>query len=188
MSYEQLAQHAAEIERTAIVKSMERRGFTQDSQGVWQAGSDVERARVAGELTVSRFQGVSDMFTPFLNMPDPARFDPLLTHLGETLKILSSGNTEADPVYRAGVAANDDLLGMNTVGKALQDWRGSAAAAFRQNFVEPFPAVTTNQFALVATLRGAVDAEQAMWSRRCGRPPGTASTTSPTRRRWRWTR
>ncbi|GII21757.1 hypothetical protein [Planosporangium mesophilum] len=164
MTYEQLAQHAAEIERSAIEESLKQRGFMKDRSGNWRDPNlDDETVRAALAVTVSRYQGVAGMFTPFLGMPDPAKFKPMIGYLKTAMRALSSGQPGNDPVYKADVPANDDLQGMTTVGRAVQDWRGVAAVAFRQNFVEPFPAITTNQFAVVATLKGAIDAEQALW-------------------------
>jgi hypothetical protein len=164
MSYEQLAQHAADIERSAVEESLKQRGFMQDPSGNWRDGSSDEKSvQGAVDVTVSRYQGVAEMFTPFLGMPDPGKFNPMIDYLSKAMSTLASGEKGNDPVYKLDVTANTDLEGMTTVSKAVQDWRGSAATAFRQNFVEPFPAITTNQFALVATLKGAIDAEQALW-------------------------
>ena len=164
MSYEQLPQHAVEIERSAIEESLKQRGYMKDPSGNWRDGSSAEESvQVAVDVTVSRYQGVAEMFTPFIGMPDPGKFEPMIKYLNAAMGTLSAGEQGEDPVYKLEVTANLELQGMTTVGKALQDWRGSAATAFRQNFVEPFPAITRNQFALVATLKGAIDAEQALW-------------------------
>jgi len=45
----------------------------------------------------------------------------------------------------------------------LDDWTGTAALAFKQKFLDPFPAVARNQFILVAVLKAGLEAHQSMW-------------------------
>ncbi len=165
MSYEELPQHAARIQQLAIQESLKQKGWIDIGHGQLRAPTDVgeQGAKDIVAHTEQQFSGTAGMFTPFLSLPDPGQFDPMLEYLRVAMNTLSSGQGSQDPVNKTVVTANPAMEGMTTVGKNIQDWRGAAAAAFKQNFVEPFPAITANQFALVATLKGAMEAEKALW-------------------------
>jgi Holliday junction resolvase RusA-like endonuclease len=60
--------------------------------------------------------------------------------------------------------ANPTLLKLHTAGDYLIDWTGRGARAFKQNFLDPFPAISRNQFILSAVLKAALEAHQSMWS------------------------
>jgi hypothetical protein len=166
VSYERLAEHAARIEQLAVHESLKQQGWTDPGHGELRAptGVDVQDGKEMVARTEQRFAGVAGMFTPFLALPDPAGFTPMLGDLGSAMSLLSIGPGGADPVTGTVVPANPALEGMTTVGRTVQDWRGAGAAAFEQQFVEPFRAITANQFALVATLNGAIEAERALWA------------------------
>ena len=165
MSYQELSQHAARIQQLAIQESLKQKGWTDIGHGELRAPSDVgdQGARDIVTHVEGQFSGTAGMFAPFLTMPDPGQFNPMLGYLSSAMNTLSSGQGSEDPVNKTVITANPAMEGMTTVGKNVQDWRGAAATAFEQNFVEPFPAITANQFALVATLKGAIEAEQALW-------------------------
>lgn len=165
MSYGELAQHAAHIEQLAVQQALKQHGWTDAGQGRLQppSGYDDEGARSLLALFESRFAGVGEMFTPFLNLPDPAGFHGLTAHLADALKKLCSGPVKVDATNKLDVTSNPNLLVMTKVGSSVTDWRGDAAQAFYRNFVEPFPAITANQFGLVATLKAAIDGERALW-------------------------
>jgi hypothetical protein len=165
VSYEELPQHAARIQQLAIQESLKQKGWLDIGHGELRAPADVgeQAAKDIVAYTEQEFSGTAGMFEPFLTMPDPGQFDPMLQDLRAARNMLSSGQASMDPVNKLVVTANLAMEGMTTVGKNVQDWRGAAAAAFKQNFVEPFPAITANQFALVATLNGAMEAERALW-------------------------
>lgn len=165
MSYEELPQHAARIQQLAIQESLKQKGWTDIGHGELRAPTDVgdQGAKDIVAHAQQQFSGTAGMFTPFMTMPDPGGFDPMLSDLGLAINALSAGEGTTDPVSKLKVTANPAMEGMTTVSKNIQDWRGAAATAFKQNFVEPFPAITANQFALVATLNGAIEAEKALW-------------------------
>ncbi|MDT5040466.1 MAG: hypothetical protein QOE51_1451 [Actinoplanes sp.] len=166
MSYEQLAQHAARIQQLAIQESLKQRGWIEVDDDQIKPPPDVTQQIADGMVASAerQFSIAVAMFEPFLTMPDPSRFQPMIDYLGAAMNTLSSGEGTTDPVNHVKVTANPGLDAMTTVSQKIEDWRGSAAVAFRQNFVEPFPAITANQFALVATLNGAIEAEQALWA------------------------
>jgi len=165
VSYEELAQHAARIQQLAVQESLKQKGWLDIGHGELRAPQAVgeQGAKDIVAHTQQQFSGTAGMFTPYLTMPDPNQFTPMLSYLNSAMSTLSSGQGSEDPVNKTVVTANPAMEGMTTVGKNIQDWRGAAATAFKQNFVEPFPALTANQFALVATLNGAMEAEKALW-------------------------
>jgi hypothetical protein len=165
MSYEELPQHAARIEQLAVQESLKQKGWTDTGHGRLVAPSGVgeQGANDIVGFTQQQFAGTYAMFAPFMTMPDPGGFTSMIGDLTGAMNQLSSGQGTEDPVNKTIVTANPAMEGMTTVGKNVQDWRGAAATAFKQNFVEPFPPISANQFALIATLKGAMEAEKALW-------------------------
>ncbi|GAA2471303.1 hypothetical protein [Winogradskya humida] len=162
MSYEQLAEHAAKIETSAIEMDLKQRGFNKKDDGKWYGGGSDHEVQLAVDGTVGRFAGVAEMFTPFLDMPDPDVFSPAITVLASAASTLNEG-TGQDKVNTDAVSVNPSLGGFARVGTLIEDWRGPAAANFRTNFMDRFTGVTANQFSLVLTLKGAMEAERALW-------------------------
>lgn len=165
MSYPELAQHAARVQQLAVHESLKQKAWIDVGHGelLPPPGYDDQGARNLVALVERQFSGAAQMFSPFLTLPDPEGFGPMIKYLTSAMTSLSSGEGSVDPVNRLKIPANEALKGISTVSNSLHDWRGFAAVAFKQNFLEPFPAIIVNQFALVATLKGAIEAEQALW-------------------------
>ena len=166
MSYEQLMAHAAEIERLAVRGALEQKGFVYDGNGNPHPPMELgpEGATYVMDDTVKQFADIPAMFAPFASMPDPADFGSMRDGLLAAMRELSTGQTPTDPITGLGVEANITLDAMGGVGDTLRDWHGRAAAAFTLGFVEPFPSLTRNQFMLAAILKGAIEAEQEIWT------------------------
>lgn len=60
------------------------------------------------------------------------------------------------------VLANPDLNKMAAATDLLQSWTGGAAMEFAENFLHPFPSISANQFMMVLTMKGALEAYRAM--------------------------
>jgi hypothetical protein len=163
VSYEQLADHAAKLETTAIEMDLKQRGF-QKSHGEWYGGSGItdDQMRFVVDTTATRFAGVAEMFTPFVGMPDPAGFEPAIGAVTKAASMLNNG-TAPDVVNNTGVTVNEALGGMDRVGTLVADWRGPAATSFRNNYLDRFKGVTANQYAMALTLKGAMEAERGLW-------------------------
>ncbi|GID91350.1 hypothetical protein ACFQFC_10860 [Amorphoplanes digitatis] len=163
MSYEQLADHAAKLETSAIEMDLKQRGF-QKNHGKWSGGSGItdEYMQDIYDITAGRFGGVAEMFAPFLGMPDPGGFVPAIAALTNAASTLNSG-TAPDVVNSTSVSVNVDLGGMDRVGTLVADWRGPAATGFRNNYLDRFKGVTANQYAMALTLKGALEAERGLW-------------------------
>ena len=166
MSYAELAQHAARIEELAIQESLKQKGWADRGNGDIRAPGDLTElgAQQIVQMTQQEFTGTAEMFVPFLHMPEP-------TALQSTYEVLQmakfslarSPQGSTDPVTKEVIHANPEMNRMDGVPLTLTDWHGFAAEEFKTRFLQPWPAVAANQFALVATLAGAIRAEQALW-------------------------
>jgi hypothetical protein len=162
VSYEQLAQHAAQLQQSAIRMDMRQRGFGYDKGRFTDANLSDAEVRTAVDVTAARFAGVADMFTPFLRMPNPDAFDPLIDSLGHVATKLNSGQATL-PYNGSGVLTNPELGRIDDVKALVKDWYGGAALNFKDNFLSKWYPITSNQFALVIALKGGIEAEMAMW-------------------------
>jgi hypothetical protein len=149
MSWEQLMEHANEIQSKAVMHAVNHHE------------TDPEYARNGVD---GYYQNVPDLFRPFADMPDPARYQPMIDDLRTVLKGLSNGDNNGDPIdVKDTYLANPAMTKIATAGDYLDDWTGTAALAFKQRFLDPFPAVARNQFILVAVLKAGLEAHQSMW-------------------------
>jgi hypothetical protein len=150
MSFDQLMEHASDIQ------------FKATNHAVRNHEQDPEYARSGVD---GYFADVPNLFKPFSGLPDPGGYQPLIDDLKVILHGLSNGEDNNDPIDAKDVyPANPTLTKMTTAGGYLDDWTGRAALLFKQNFLDPFPAVCRNQFILVAVLKSALEAHQAMWA------------------------
>ena len=162
MSYEQLAQHAAQLEQSAIVMDLRQRGFGYDKGRFFDANMTDELVQSAVDVTAGRFAGVAEMFTPFLGMPGFDDFGSLKQTLARTATALNSGQGQL-PYNAEAVLTNDALGKIDDVKGLVKDWYGGAAINFKDNFLSQWYGITSNQFALVIALKGGIEAEAAMW-------------------------
>lgn len=106
----------------------------------------------------------STMFEPFYVMPTEARFDYAITNLTRVIQRLSvSGGDSSDPVTDSPIDPNEELTKINSVSDELVEWTGDAAETFRDHVKTPFPAKVGSMFNVACVLKGALEAEAAMW-------------------------
>lgn len=110
-------------------------------------------------------QVIEPLFKPFSRVPDPAGYQPMIDDLSAAMHDLSGGHIDQDPIDKNPYLANPTLEKIHTASDYLQDWSGQAAMQFKQKFLDPFPAISANQFILTAILKAALEAHQAMWSK-----------------------
>ena len=157
MGFENLMQTAAAIRSKAIEigknEIQESDEIPKEWVEAWRA--DVER----------KANAVAGKFQPFTELPDPAKFNGAIAELQRVMGKLSSGQDTSDPISRNGrvYPANVAMTKMDSVKGDVQGWSGRAAQEFITKFLTPFPAVMHNQFLLVAALKSALEAEQAMF-------------------------
>jgi hypothetical protein len=150
MSFDQLMEHASDIQFQATKHALDNHE------------TDPEYAPHGVD---GYYANVPDLFKPFSQMPDPAKYQPLINDLKSVLQGLSNGDDNGDPIdTKDTYFANPTLTKMTTAGDYLDDWTGRAALAFKQKFIDPFPALSRNQFILVAVLKSALEAHQEMWA------------------------
>jgi hypothetical protein len=157
LTYEQLMQHAYEIQRTANQKTMDL--YRKSSDGL--SPRQIEEVRVQTEKS---FADVPSLFQAFVDTPAPTSFDPIIERIDAALRRLSTGNGPRDTIDGEYYHANEDLdPKMTGVGGFVAGWSGAAAMAFKANFVDRFPAVVRNQFIAAAVLRVALKANREVW-------------------------
>lgn len=110
-------------------------------------------------------QAIEPLFKPFSHIPDPAGYQPMIDGLSAAMHDLSGGHIDQDPIDKNPYLANPTLEKIHTASDYLQDWSGQAAMLFKQKFLDPFPAISANQFILTAILKAALEAHQAMWAK-----------------------
>ncbi|RYB93172.1 hypothetical protein EUA93_01650 [Nocardioides oleivorans] len=107
---------------------------------------------------------VEAAFEPWLTVASPGAFDHGMSEALAAMQKLSSGEVSSDPIGNTPVQPNITLLDIASVGGELTEWRGNAAESFRDNIEVPFPGVMKNYYNAVSVLRGALDAEKAIWT------------------------
>lgn len=159
MSYEQLAQHAKDITDKAVNREIEE--WQEENAGSGPHGP-APGAPPTDEFK-KKYEFVAPLFEPFTRLPDPSKYDQLITDLRNAMGDLSNGQQTTDPINKQPIAGNPKLDKMTTAGGYLDDWTGTAAINFKANFIDPFKTISTNQFILLSTMKGALEAHQAMW-------------------------
>lgn len=106
---------------------------------------------------------IGSMFEPFSRLPDPARYDPLIADLNAAMAKLNTGSVHTTQLTNDVSLANPHLDKMTTDGGYLQGWSGDAAMAFKANFIDSFKTVSGNQFSVLSTLKGILQAHREMW-------------------------
>ncbi|GAB3504953.1 hypothetical protein [Amycolatopsis cihanbeyliensis] len=154
MSNEQLMQQAADIEQGAAFAEYRQRA----------GASPRGYALVDYEEIKRKYQGCAQpLFEPFTRMPDPASYDGAIESLHAAMEELSQGAHLVDPINGEAIGGNRDLTAIVDAADELGDWTGMAASNFKTNFLTPFPVVASNQFLILGIMKGAVEADKAVW-------------------------
>lgn len=150
MSFEELMLHASDIQFKATKHAL---------------GNEEQEAAYARNGVDGYYAQVPELFKPFSQMPDPAKYQPMIDDFKHAMRGLSNGENN-DPINTkdAIYPANPTLTEMTTAKDYLVEWTGQAARQFKEKFLDPFPALARNQFILTAVLKSALEAHQAMWA------------------------
>jgi hypothetical protein len=148
-----------------LVQEIGTKAYSEGYKDLMACQSPTLMAQEEPKLQRLCYVEVPEMYRPYTQIPDPASFDPMIVSLENALKRLCSGQDTRDPISTNGgpYAANIVLDEMRGSESYIENWTGSAAMAFKSNFIDPFPSVVRNQFILVSALKSALEAEQAMW-------------------------
>jgi hypothetical protein len=114
----------------------------------------------------SYYADIPDCFRPLSELPDPAAFDPAIETLKTAMDCIRTATGAPDPYDKtnhSAAPAHTEIAKLSGEGSLMPNWNGQAALAFKSNFLGPFPTYTDNQFGLIATLKAALQAHQAMW-------------------------
>jgi hypothetical protein len=157
MGFENLMGKAEEIRKRAIDEAI------LDLGGRRHSGSYMSTKRPEIE---AMFADIPGLYEPFTRTPNPDSFTAPIDELKVALARLSLGEGgSVDPISTNG-RQYPASLALEKVKGAADDvfgWSGPAAQAFKTGYLDPFPAVVSNQFLLVSALKAALEAEQAMW-------------------------
>ncbi|MGK3199779.1 hypothetical protein [Amycolatopsis sp. MEPSY49] len=156
MSFDQLLQHARDITDKAVdltEKELAQKGAT-------RSGANPDRNAIR-----RHFAFIEAMFEPYSRLPDPAGYDPLIADLNAAMAKLNTGSVNNTELSNDVSFVNPHLDKMTTDGGYLQGWTGDAAMAFKANFVDTFKSVSGNQFTVLSTLKGILQAHREMWLR-----------------------
>lgn len=103
---------------------------------------------------------VDPKFEPYTRIPEPESFDPMIEELGKAIEGLSSGHGNDDPLHGGVVLANPDLDKVDSAADILMSWTGDAAKKFKVKFLDPFSSISANQFLMLVTMKGALEAHK----------------------------
>jgi hypothetical protein len=156
MGFEGLMSKAEEIRKKAIEEAWEDVGGRKHNRGYERT----HKPEVEAE-----FDDIPGLFAPFTRTPDPESFNAPIEELKAALNKLSTGQGTTDPISTNGrlYPASRALEKISSAADDVYGWSGTAAQDFKTNYLDPFPAVVKNQFTLVAAVKSALEAEQAMW-------------------------
>jgi hypothetical protein len=170
MSFENLMAEAAEIQKSAIRQQVRT--------AIAQAGRAAGYAeKFITEQASKDFADIPGLYEPFAGMPDPASYNQMIADLEAAMHMLSSGQGNHDPIDGPIYPANPTLDKLSGTETYLEKWHGKAANDFKRNFIDPFPAVSSNQFVLTTVLKSALEAHQEMWKRARADIDGIATAT-----------
>ena len=163
MSFEQLMQHAQDIQAKAIAHSLDQHGVRPEPEPGRPPVNPMPLETEARARIVASFADIPSLFEPFTMMPEPSSFDGIMADLHEAMIKISPGDN-TDPINGALYVASTRLAQIDGSESYMALWTGGAADAFRSEFVVKFPARVINQFIACSVLRGALAAHQAMWA------------------------
>lgn len=154
MTFDQLMQQVKEI----TAKAVEMKWKELSGKGATASAGNPDREPIR-----KYYAFIESMFEPFSRMPDPARYDPLIADLNAAMGKLNTGSVRTTELSNDVSLANPHLDKMTTDGGYLQGWTGDAAMAFKANFIDTFKTASGNQFSVLSTLKGILEAHRAMW-------------------------
>ncbi|WP_146108060.1 hypothetical protein V5P93_003361 [Actinokineospora auranticolor] len=149
-------EHAREIKDKAVEYSMQQ--LAQEKGRRFPGSAEREQFN-------QRYGFIEPMFEPFFRLPDPAGYDPLIADVNAAMARLNTGSVSNTDLSEDVTLANPHLDKMTTDGGYLLGWNGEAAMAFKANFVDPFKTISGNQFTVLSTLKGVLQAHRELWVR-----------------------
>ncbi|MGH3729322.1 MAG: hypothetical protein ACRDTU_11300 [Micromonosporaceae bacterium] len=107
-----------------------------------------------------KYRWIPDFFEPFTELPDPARFDPMIASMEKIMSSLGMPSMDSDELEfgRAGLGA------ISTAGTEFSHWTGDAADSFLL-FASQYQGIARNQVALADVLRRAMKANKRIFVR-----------------------
>lgn len=111
---------------------------------------------------------LESLFDPFIGMPEPGDYQPMIEQLDKAMRCLSpggSGNKDLDKVkLKVNPPANAQLDMVSAAAtNLLNGWSGAAASEFNNNFARKFNSASTNHFTLLLAMQSTMSAQKSMW-------------------------
>lgn len=159
MSYDDLAGHAAEIKELAISKTVD--------MGI-QATAASGAAPPIGmlqDMAEGTFADTGSIFDEWIGLPDPDLLDGGIDNIAAALSFLSAESylTHADAKeFAGGGGTSFNISGIEPTAAFMQGWQSGTAISYAQ-FASLFGPVTANLSMCAGVLRGAYEAEHAIW-------------------------
>ncbi|MEV7428165.1 MULTISPECIES: hypothetical protein [unclassified Nocardioides] len=161
MSYEELRSHAEEIKRLAIEKTVEEIEDALD--GDPDQDTAVAIVRRQAEET---FAGVEAIFDDWTDLPDPWLLGGGTGNIAAALPFLASSSYLDDATANewAGAAGTShNISQIEPTGAFMQGWTSGTSLSYA-NFASLFGPVTSNLSMAAHVLKGACEAEEALWT------------------------
>lgn len=153
-----LMQLAAKIEDTVVQKASL-------GLGMWQNGGSGPPVSPWSPDSIRKHFGIQDSFRPWAMLPDPDTFKPVtdsLLHAMGMLRVDAQFGNPIDPSDQFSMASHEFQALVNT--DPINSWTGATADNFRTKFLDHFKANTENQAIMIAVLKAAAEAQQAVWA------------------------
>jgi hypothetical protein len=156
MSFDEVPGLITKIQEEALKRGIRELAATRSSKFILEEQKKLEQLCA----------DIPQMWAPYLDIPDPASFDPMIMQVEKAMGKLSTGHEIPDPITQKGATfqANSVLDKMTGAGDFIQSWTGEAAMNFKANFIDTFHSVAWNQFLLLSILKAATEAERDMWA------------------------
>ena len=123
---------------------------------------------VLGDVYQKWQRDIRFVFEPWMDLPDPGAFGPVIGRLEEAATALTEEGSWQPPVAETGgvasvLSANPELRVFNNLFSRLDDMGGSAIFTFNSNYASRLPGLMSAHGALAQMLLFVARAERAIW-------------------------
>lgn len=161
MSYDQLRSHAEEIKQLAIDKTVEV------VESALSGDPDRDYAvSVIRQQAEQTFAGVENIFDDWLDLPDPWLLGGGTGNIAAALPYLASSSYLRDETatqWAGGGGTSASISQIEPTGAFMQGWTSGTALSYA-SFASMFGPVTANLSMAAHVLKGACEAEEALWT------------------------
>lgn len=163
MSYEDLKAHAGEIKSLAISKTVDL--GIQATAGAAAYGGAPPIGYLQ-DMADKMFADTDTIFDDWVDLPDPYLLDGGLGNIAAGLEFLSSESylsSDDAKKYAGGGGTSFNISQIEPTGAFMQGWHSGTSTSYA-NFAGLFGPITANLSMAAGVLRGACEAELAIWT------------------------